>query len=273
MTIRSERLQRALLVAASRLVPAARREEWLAEWLTELWYARDESPAHAGGFCAGAFRDALWIRRNAPLPRASGPLLIDARSDFPAPPPPAESRFPESPVTCLALLGFFAAVAGTLALYRYGPPLPPGAGRGFLILFSASFAILRGTTTLSLGEYPSNRHWLRRWVFFVAKLTLIVSSAVLSAIAVSSLGERWLGAGIWGVFWGTHMSVRWAFADQRARCPVCLRRLANPVRMGNSSRILLEWNGTELLCPRGHGLLHVPERPAIWFDKQRWLQM
>jgi hypothetical protein len=33
----------------------------------------------------------------------------------------------------------------------------------------------------------------------------------------------------------------------------------------------LEWNGTELMCLKGHGLLHVPDSPAIWFSKQRWL--
>jgi hypothetical protein len=83
----------------------------------------------------------------------------------------------------------------------------------------------------------------------------------------------WLQAGIWITFWASYLSTRWALADQRARCPVCLRRLAHPVRMGNASRILLEWNGTELICTRGHGLLHVPDSPAIWFSKQRWLRM
>ncbi|HWF09324.1 MAG TPA: hypothetical protein VG297_12730 [Bryobacteraceae bacterium] len=275
MTIRSERLQRALLFAASRVVPAAWREEWLAEWLTELWYARDENPARAGGFCRGAVDDALWIRRNTPLPRGCGPLLIDARQDFPAPPPLAESRFPESPAACIALLGFFAAAAATLALcFRGTGSLPPGMERGFLLLLPVAFAILPVTTTFSLGEYPSNPHWPRRWIFLAAKLALIFAAIVFGVIDLSRIGSPWCTqAGFWGAFWGSHMAMRWAFADQRARCPVCLRRLANPVRMGNSSRILLEWNGTELLCPRGHGLLHVPERPAIWFTKQRWMRM
>ena len=49
--------------------------------------------------------------------------------------------------------------------------------------------------------------------------------------------------------------------------------LANPVRIGESSRILLAWHGTELMCLRGHGMLYVPEWPAIWSRRQRWLDL
>ena len=69
------------------------------------------------------------------------------------------------------------------------------------------------------------------------------------------------------------LAARWIIADQRNRCPVCLRLLAHPVRIGESSRILLEWHGTELMCDRGHGLLYVPEWPAIWSARQRWMQL
>ena len=65
--------------------------------------------------------------------------------------------------------------------------------------------------------------------------------------------------------------IRWAILDQRRRCPTCLRILDKPVRIGSSSRILLEWSGTELLCLRGHGVMHVPQTPAIWFSRPRWM--
>ena len=39
----------------------------------------------------------------------------------------------------------------------------------------------------------------------------------------------------------------------------CLRPLAEPVRVGRPSLNFLEWNGTELLCTEGHGLLSIPE--------------
>jgi hypothetical protein len=66
-------------------------------------------------------------------------------------------------------------------------------------------------------------------------------------------------------------ALRWIFHDQRRRCPECLRLLSNPARVGQASRNFLAWNGTELLCVRGHGLLHIPELPTSWFSTQRWL--
>jgi hypothetical protein len=68
-------------------------------------------------------------------------------------------------------------------------------------------------------------------------------------------------------------SFRWALKDQRRRCPVCLSTLTNPARVGEPSRSFLGWNGTELICTDGHGLLHVPELPTSWFATQRWLYL
>jgi hypothetical protein len=36
---------------------------------------------------------------------------------------------------------------------------------------------------------------------------------------------------------------------------------------------VLEWNCTELMCLRGHGLLYVPESPTSWFRAQRWFYL
>jgi hypothetical protein len=69
------------------------------------------------------------------------------------------------------------------------------------------------------------------------------------------------------------LALRWVLIDQRQRCPVCLRLLTNPSRVGQPSRNFLEWSGTELICVRGHGLLHVPETPTSWFATQRWLYL
>lgn len=46
-----------------------------------------------------------------------------------------------------------------------------------------------------------------------------------------------------------------------------------PARVGEPSRHFLTWNGTELICAGGHGLLHVPELPTSWFSKPRWLHL
>jgi hypothetical protein len=66
---------------------------------------------------------------------------------------------------------------------------------------------------------------------------------------------------------------RWALADQRHRCPVCLRRVTNPASVGLASRTFLGWNGTEMICMGGHTLLHVPSLPTSWFSDQRWLYL
>jgi len=45
--------------------------------------------------------------------------------------------------------------------------------------------------------------------------------------------------------------------------------LTNPTRIGRASQTFLEWYGTEFLCLKGHGLLHVPEIPTT-YSTQRW---
>jgi hypothetical protein len=47
--------------------------------------------------------------------------------------------------------------------------------------------------------------------------------------------------------------------------------MAHPVQVGQPSRTFLAWNGTELVCERGHILLHIPEIPTSWFGAQRWV--
>jgi hypothetical protein len=44
-----------------------------------------------------------------------------------------------------------------------------------------------------------------------------------------------------------------------------------PARVGRPSRNLLEWNGTELNCKQGHGLLSVPEMETSWCQSSRWV--
>jgi hypothetical protein len=56
----------AILRSASWLAPAERREEWLEEWRSELWYVPRRG---ATRFCLGAFRDAAWVRQNSPPAR------------------------------------------------------------------------------------------------------------------------------------------------------------------------------------------------------------
>jgi hypothetical protein len=71
---------------------------------------------------------------------------------------------------------------------------------------------------------------------------------------------------------GYILAFRCAFADQRKRCPECLETLSLPARIGSSAQIFLEWHGTELMCRKGHGLLHVPEVRVSYYT-DRWLHL
>ena len=45
---------------------------------------------------------------------------------------------------------------------------------------------------------------------------------------------------------------------------VCLRCLAFAIRVGCPGCLFLDWSGTELLCPDGHGVLYVPHHISCW---------
>jgi len=150
-------------------------------------------------------------------------------------------------------------------------------------LFLALLA-LPATTSLPLGEYPANRHhlrWsikLRRWIFLWSKLALILPIVYFGSLdlahfstSITPEASQYL-QGI-SSFCALLFAFRWTLRDQRKRCPVCLRLLTNPARVGQPSRNFLAWNGTELICAGGHGLLHVPEIATSWFGTQRWLYL
>jgi hypothetical protein len=151
------------------------------------------------------------------------------------------------------------------------------------LLFTLIVALisLPATTALPLGEYP--RHsgrlpWparMRRWIFFWSKIALVVPLVCFTSLdaaygshPLNSTTGQCIQLAI--SFFGFLFAFRWILEDQRKRCPVCLRVLSHPVRVGLASRNFLAWNGTELICAGGHGLLHIPELPTSWFGTQRW---
>ena|SRR5215469_4137187 len=154
-----------------------------------------------------------------------------------------------------------------------------------IYLFTVFLALLSlpATTSLPLGEYPvlgEQVSWtirLRRWMFLGIKFSLLLPTIYfgsldlahgLTADPLTSQYIQIITSFLMGLF-----GFRWALRDQRRRCPVCLCTLTNPARVGEPSRNFLAWNGTELICAGGHGLLHVPELPTSWFATQRWLYL
>ncbi len=127
-----------------------------------------------------------------------------------------------------------------------------------LVLFIA-ILILPATMPRRLGEYPAGR---RRWIFLAVKIPLLVVIVFCGTLDLAWIFSIPIQAH--GLLIGYVLAFRWALMDQRRRCPVCLRLLANPVRIGWASDTLLEWYGTELMCVKGHGLLHVPEAETTY---------
>ncbi len=153
----------------------------------------------------------------------------------------------------------------------------------FFAVFLAILA-LPATTSLPLGDYPShnqNLPWalgIRRWSFLFGKIIFALPIIFFLPLDLEYLlrGIQWMQPEfiqLAASFCICLFALRWSLRDQRARCPVCLCKLSHPARVGEASRNFLAWNGTELICADGHGLLHVPELPTCWFDTQRWLYL
>jgi hypothetical protein len=154
----------------------------------------------------------------------------------------------------------------------------------FLFALFLACVALPATTSLPLGEYRVSSvrlAWstkVRRWAFLAAKIALLLPLVYMFSLDVAYGIPRMPPAAAGYVQLLTGLSacllgLRWALGDQRGRCPVCLSRLTHPARVGQPSRSFLAWNGTELICVGGHGLLHVPELETSWFGEQRWLYL
>jgi hypothetical protein len=254
------RVPNTLLRAASLMVPRDQRAGWMDEWLSELWYVPQSRGA---GFCAGAFRDALWVRRNNTAPAGS---TLD------------------SPLRCLAVLAAVAAVSLLIALCL-GVPLKlkpsyshftardlPG---GCVVTLALSCLLLPGTLIGRAVTASRSNSWITRFrngIFLALKLVLVQPSLLCSfmvwvLIAPLAPLAPYLLCG------GCILALRWVFADQRSRCPVCLRLLGNAVRIGSPSQTFLGWYGAESVCARGHGLLQISEITASHSATPRWLRL
>jgi hypothetical protein len=237
----------AILRTAGLIVPRCRRAEWLADWRSELWYVmRARRPREVLVFSLGAFQDAIWLRRSHP--RAAGRL--------------------QSPLACLALLTLFAALSALF--FFHGPQAGRGPVLAHVLIFFIAIVILPATMTVTCAEYPRNLR-RRRWTFTVVKFVLVLPIVYFGSLDLAPLVSAG-GVQPHAMLIGYVIGFRWVLLDQRRRCPVCLRRLANPCRIGRCSQTFLEWYGTELFCPKGHGLLHEPEITASYATRQ-WLNL
>jgi hypothetical protein len=124
---------------------------------------------------------------------------------------------------------------------------------------------------------------LRRTGFFLGKTALALAFVFTAGLEWSRSDSSLLFASrdpasgpflVWLYILGAMGVIFWSFADQRARCRVCLRLLCFPVRIGCPGCLLLDWSGTELLCSEGHGVLHVPHLAASWDEEaDHWITL
>lgn len=234
--------------AASVLVPSDMRSDWLAEWQAELWHVQcSETRFKTFCFALGTVQDAFWLQQNNSFPLLRKPIWM------------------ASPWWCISLLAILSAVSASVfhpldALLK----LPTHLWWAHLCLLLVAVGLLPATIPLYLGEFQTTR--ARRWIFLAIKivlLTIIVFSVSLGAGAVQPHGA----------LVGYILAFRWSLVDQRKRCPICLRLLTNPTRIGGAANTFLEWYGTELICRNGHGVLHVAEIRNSAYNPQRWLNL
>jgi hypothetical protein len=170
-----------------------------------------------------------------------------------------------------------------LAQSSYGHSVHRGDPFGVVLSYAIpiAFALVVGIAmVLSRGAVFHRVGW-RYWSFFVGKTTLILAGLPVLWIELTPLiravrpnSEGWLILA--GVLWrltfivGFGCALGWSFADQRRRCPVCLRRLSSPVTFGSWSS-MFEPVTVEFLCEDGHGSLSLPESELA--PEDRWVKL
>jgi hypothetical protein len=248
-----------ILRAASLLAPVDQRVEWLQGWRSELWYIPRRG---ATRFCFGAFQDALWLRRNNLTPVKFAGIHL------------------ESPLICLAFLGLLAVMSLLAAVCLPAPDHMTSSPHlrirdlaegsiGMLLLSGLALPPIWLTIGRGADRYPLPwRSRLRRGIFLALKIALmqpIMFGGFVVSLHLPIANLAFNASSI--------LAFRWVLMDQRRRCPVCLRLLTDPVRIGSASQTFLEWYGAESTCSRGHGLLHISETPASYSAKPEWLAL
>ncbi len=254
-----------LLQMVGRLVPSAERAEWRQGWHAELWHAqhhrRYRNTCTLADLLLGVAADALWIRAESWKRRLGGTASLCLMSLL------GSSLF-------VLLVGALIS-GGWQSLNEYiGAHLSCSLVGSVLVVFVA-FA----TSPATRQEQSSTRVrvLLTRQMFFGSKLLFVLLLAFLQSVDLSIPLHRELPdtADLFQLLDCVVLALvglRWAFEDQELRCKRCLKKLTKPARVGRPSRNLLEWNGTELRCERGHGLLSVPEMETSWGGPSRWIE-
>jgi hypothetical protein len=151
----------------------------------------------------------------------------------------------------------------------------PGQARQFFLYLAAAVAL----AGMFFWRFGSGRHSWRAGIYLLTKIAAVLAVLLaawlelLSPFTLNRYGAYgpllWWASGWLYAMFGVFLAV-WAVADQRRRCPVCLRRLTMPVTIGSWSSSILDPVSTELICGRGHGSLYVSGTQTSYSEPERW---
>jgi len=124
----------------------------------------------------------------------------------------------------------------------------------YLFTVMLSFLALPALTSVSIADYSFSSHkpsWTRdviRWAFLSGKIIFLLTITYFLSLDLTYFSSIAYSPGASGVqfivsFFICLFGLRWVVLDQRQRCPVCLRRVTHPARVGIASRTFLAWNG------------------------------
>jgi len=276
------RFDRRLLRAVACLVPAPEREDWSRTWQAELWHLHHRSrtrPTHfrrlhalsvMADLSIGLTLDALWLRTDLWRRTYSGSAGLCLAS-----------------LSGLCLLSVLIALLFTDGGHALSPHLRGQIARSLLAAVLVVFvAFATATRRPSDRDSASQRvYWIRRQAFFTAKMAQVLLLGFLLSLLVFTFSLDVCRpihvparnvADVFQLFsfvFFALVGLRWVFRDQEQRCKQCLHLLNTPARVGRPSHNLLEWNGTELNCKEGHGLLSVPEIETSWCQSSQWVNL
>ena len=163
--------------------------------------------------------------------------------------------------------------------------------QGMQVYVVFTLLALAGSAVLLIGrftrgglarEHLSSRDRFRWWLFFAGKTILLLATCFIFSLEFTRrLSLMFTGvvspvagpASTWLFLVTTIVAVTWSYRDQTRRCRICLKRLGHEAYVGVPSYQLLDWWGTELVCPVGHGMLHVAETHASWLEGDEWIQL
>lgn len=214
-------LPHTILHAASMLAPSEQRAEWLKGWRSELWYLPRRGAAR---FCLGAFRDAIWVRRNSVRPAWRTAFWF------------------ESPLSCLAFLTPAAIVSGIIVVSLPNPNTSEMFLAFALTLLPARITVRGGGVFRRHPAFWPNR--LRRGIFLLLKFALVLPVMVSGWVVMIWIGPA-ARAGLVAqmanyTLW--FLTLRWVLLDQRNRCPSACA--CSPNRSESAHRRGRSSNGT-----------------------------